>query len=101
MKTFHEYIQALRFSIIKEVYIVMASAQFINKLWTTLCMLLKKLIINMYSAMYCMFKNYTNNLPLQNSESVTGDSNADIDGENVPVNVKSRLCYSIEFNNLH
>ena len=35
-----------------------------------------------------MFENYTNNLPLQNSEGVTGDSNSDIDGEKVPHNIK-------------
>ena len=39
----------------------------------------------MYSAMYCMFENYTNNLPLQNTEGVTEDSNADIDGV-IPLN---------------
>ena len=39
---------------------------------------LKKLIINIYSAMYCMLENYTNSLPLQTG--ATGDSNPDIDG---------------------
>ena len=49
---------------------------------------LKKLIDNMFSAMYCMFDNNLNNSPSQNSERVSGDSNADIDGENVPENIK-------------
>ena len=47
-----------------------------------------------------MYEKYANNLPSQNSEGITGDSNADIDGEKVPDKVKSRLCCSIDFQNL-
>ena len=54
----------------------------------------------MYSAMYCMHEKYANNLPSQNSEDITGDSNPDIDGEKVPDKVTSRLCCSIDFQNL-